>query len=313
VHPDLFRLFGVAFPSYFVLLLSGFLFATTVGALSARRIGESADAIVDLGLAMLLAGVAGARILHVLADGYFWDYVHLCTDPARVSWPLDKGECLSSAYDGVWDAAKGVCHPKSADCFAWAKFWAGGLTYYGGLVSGSIAAWFMLRRDQFPFWKAADLAGVFVPVGLAFGRMGCLMAGCCFGAACDLPWALSFPWRSAASEAQFKEHLLPTAKMWSLPVHPTQLYESAASLAIAAFCLVWVQPRKRYDGQVFAVFLALYAVARFLLEFLRRDERGGLFGLSTSQLLGVGLVGAAAIVHAVLGRRAPPAAVSASG
>src|SRR6202044_1969845 len=108
---------------------------------------------------------------------------------------------------------------------------------------------------------------------------------------------------SAASEAQYKEHLIPTARMWSLPVHPTQVYESAASLAIAAFCLVYVHPRKRYDGQVFVVFLALYAVARFLIEYLRRDDRGGLLGLSTSQLIGLALLGAAAALHARLGRR----------
>jgi phosphatidylglycerol:prolipoprotein diacylglycerol transferase len=297
VHPDLFRLFGIAFPSYFVLLLSGFLFATAVGALWARRIGESADAIVDLGIAMLIAGVAGARILHVLVDGYFWDYVHLCTDPAKVDWPLDKAECLSSAYDGVWDAARAVCHPKTADCFAWAKFWAGGLTYYGGLIGAAAAAWFLLKRDRFPFWKAADMAGFAVPLGLAFGRMGCLMAGCCFGSVCHLPWAMSFPSGSAASEAQFHEHLLPSSHMWSLPVHPTQVYESAASLAISAVCMLVVLPRKRYDGQVFASFLVLYAAARFAIEFLRRDARGGLLGLSTSQLLGIALVGVGLAIH----------------
>ncbi len=302
MHPELFRLFGVSFPSYFVLLLTGFLFATAVGTLWARRIGESGDAIVDLGLAMLLCGVAGARLLHVFADGYFWDYVHLCTAPAMVDWPLDHAECVSSAYEGVWDAAKGVCHPGHADCFAWAKFWAGGLTYYGGLIGASIAAWFLLKRDRFPFWKAADMAGFAIPLGLAFGRMGCLMAGCCFGETCSLPWAISFPWMSAASEEQFKDHLLPSAKMWSLPVHPTQIYESAASLAIAAACLLWFHPRKRYDGQVFAVSLTLYAVARFLLEFLRRDARGSVLGLSTSQLIGVALVVVAGIVQAVRGR-----------
>jgi phosphatidylglycerol:prolipoprotein diacylglycerol transferase len=305
VHPDLFGLFGVAFPAYFVLLLSGFLFATAMGAVWARRIGESADVVVDLGLAMLLAGVAGSRLLHVVADGYFWDYVHLCTDPARVNWPLDRSECLSAAYDGAWDATRGLCHPKGPDCFAWAKFWAGGLTYYGGLIGASVVAWFLLRRDRFPFWKAADMAGFAIPLGLVFGRIGCLLAGCCFGATCSLPWAVSFPWRSAASEAEFKSHLLPSAKMWSLPVHPTQIYESAASLAVAAACLLWVHPRKRYDGQVFATFLVLYAVARFLLEFLRRDDRGGLLGLSTSQLLGVGLVLCAAAIHGARGRPGP--------
>jgi phosphatidylglycerol:prolipoprotein diacylglycerol transferase len=302
LHPELFRLLGYGVPSYFVLLMSGFLFATAAGALWARRIGESADVIVDLGLAMLFAGVAGARIFHVLADGHFWDYVHVCTDPSKVDWPIDRADCLSKTYDGIWDAAKGVCHPRAADCLAWANFLAGGLTYYGGLVGASIAAWFLLKRDRFPFWKAADMAGFAVPLGLTFGRMGCLMAGCCFGATCDLPWAIAFPWRSAASEAQYREHLIPTSRIWSLPVHPTQIYESAASLAIAAVCLVWVHPRKRYDGQVFVAFLVLYAVARFLLEFLRRDERGGFLGLSTSQLLGIALVAFAAIAHARLGK-----------
>ena len=303
MRPELFNLFDVGFPAYFVLLLSGFLFATAIAALSARRIGENPDVLVDLGLAMLLAGVVGSRLLHVLADGYFWDYVHLCTDPARVDWPLEKAECLSSSYDGIWDAAKGVCHPKVADCFAWAKFWAGGLTYYGGFIGATLAAIFLLKRDRFSFWKAADLAGVAIPLGLAFGRMGCLLAGCCFGAECTLPWALSFPPRSPASEAQWKAHELDNMRMWSHPVHPTQIYESAASLAIAAVCLILVAPRKRYDGQVFAAFLALYAIARFAVEFLRRDDRGGMLGLSTSQLIGVALVLAAAVVHLIRRRR----------
>lgn len=297
MRPELFRLLDIPFPAYFVLLVSGFLFATAMGTHWARRVGQNPDVIVDLGLAMLLAGVAGGRILHVLADGYFWDYVHLCTDPARVDWPLEKAECLAPAYDGIWDAAKKVCHPKEADCFAWAKFWAGGLTYYGGFLGSSAAAWFLLRRDRFPFWKAADMAGFTVPLGLAFGRMGCLLAGCCFGAECDLPWALSFPPHSPASESQFKAHLLGSMREWSHSVHPTQIYESAGSLAIAAFCALVVHPRKRYDGQVFAAFLVLYAVLRCLLEILRRDDRGGAFGLSTSQLIGIGLVVVAALIH----------------
>jgi phosphatidylglycerol:prolipoprotein diacylglycerol transferase len=314
MRPELFRLsdlglpsaFDTGMPSYFVLLLSGFIFATALGVLWARRIGLNPDVIVDLGLAMLLAGVAGSRILHVLADGRFWEYVHRCTDPSLVDFDLDRSECLSSVYDGVWDAAKNVCHPKTSDCFAWAKFWAGGLTYYGGFIGAAGAAVFLLRRDRFPFWKAADMAGFAVPMGLAFGRMGCLLAGCCFGAVTKLPWGLSFPPRSPASEAQAKEHLLRTARMWSEPVHPTQIYESALSLLIAFVCLYVVLPRKRYDGQVFASSLVLYSVARFAVEILRRDERGGAVGLSTSQLIGLGLIGAAALIHRYRGRANTP-------
>jgi phosphatidylglycerol:prolipoprotein diacylglycerol transferase len=320
MRPELFRLLDIGVPSYFVLLLTGFLLATAICAVGARRIGQSPDVMVDLGLAMLLTGVAGARILHVLADGLFWDYVHLCTDPSLVDWPLEKGECLARVPDGcgasvamgVWDAARNVCHPPARDCLAWAKFWAGGLTYYGGFLGASAGAWFLLKRDRFPFWKAADLAGMAVPVGLAFGRMGCLLAGCCFGSECSLPWALSFPPRSAASEAQWKAHELPSMRMWSHAVHPTQIYESLASLAVAAVCILYVAPRKRYDGQVFVAFLALYAIARCLLEVLRRDERGGLLGLSTSQLIGIGLVGVAIGIHRWRQSRLPLPAAAAS-
>lgn len=305
MRPELFRLADVSAPAYFVLLLTGFLFATAAGAAWARRIGHDPDVIVDLGLAALLAGVAGGRIFHVFFDGYFMDYVHLCTDPALVDWKVEPALC-TTRYQGVWDAAKGVCHPKEADCFAWAKFWAGGLTYYGGLIGSSAVAWWLLRRDRFPFWKAADMAGFAVPIGLAFGRMGCLLAGCCFGSETDGPLSLIFPARSPAADAQLKLGALERASSLSLPVHPTQIYEAAASLAIAAFCYLWLHGRKRYDGQVFVAFLGLYAAARFVLEMLRADDRGGAAGLSTSQLVGVAIVAVAVVMHRKLGATPPP-------
>ncbi len=172
------------------------------------------------------------------------------------------------------------------------------------------ASWYLLKRDRFPFWRAADMAGFVVPVGLAFGRMGCLLAGCCFGTRTESPLGLVFPRNSPASELQYKAGELASLHQPSWPVHPTQLYESAASLAIAAFCLLYVHPRKRYDGQVFLAFVVLYAAARFFLEILRRDDRGGLLGLSTSQLIGLGLAAAVVVADRHL-RRAKSAVVPA--
>src|SRR5260221_1245648 len=149
----LFTLFDQGFPSYFVLLLVGFIFATVSGAITSKRIGQDPDVFVDLGLAMLIAGVAGSRILHVFVDGYFWDYVHLCTDPSKVDLQLSKLECADPDYNGVWSAAKGICIARDTDCLAWAKFWNGGLTYYGRVIGASGAAWDLLRRDRFSFWK----------------------------------------------------------------------------------------------------------------------------------------------------------------
>lgn len=314
---QLFTLLETAFPSYFVLLLTGFVFATAVGTLWARRIGHDPDVIVDLGLAMLIAGVAGARLLHVFADGYFWDYVHLCTDPAQVEWRISRGECLAhyepgwlgsllgetAGPRGSWDAAAGVCRPLEADCWAWARFWAGGLTYYGGFLGASLAAWFLLRADRFPFWKASDMAGMAVPLGLGFGRLGCVLAGCCFGTPWESPWALTFPPGSPASDAQHRLGLLASAYAPSLPVHPTQLYEAAGCFALAAFLLLWLHGRKRYDGQILVAFVGLYAALRFVIEFVRADDRGGLWGLSTSQLIGVFLALGALALHRKLAAR----------
>ncbi|MBL8600574.1 MAG: prolipoprotein diacylglyceryl transferase [Myxococcales bacterium] len=289
MRPNLVSLFHIDLPAYFAMLAVGFALATWLGARWLGRLGQDREVVIDLGLAMVVAGVVGSRLLHVVADGHFWDYVHLCTDPSRVDWHVSRAYCEHASIGGVWDGARGVCHPREANCLQWAAFWAGGLTYYGGLIGATGYAVYFLRREAFPFWKAADMAGFAVALGLAWGRMGCFLAGCCFGVQTARPWGAIFPAFSPASEAQFREHVLPAESLPSLPVHPTQLYESLGCLLIAAACYYGIAPRKRYDGQVFVWFLASYSVLRTLLEFLRNDERGGLLGLSTSQLISLAI------------------------
>ena len=97
------------------------------------------------------------------------------------------------------------------------------------------------------------------------------------------------------------------AKLFAREGIPSQIYESALAVGIAAACLLWVHGRKKYDGQVFVVFMGLYALGRFLLEFLRADDRGAALGLSTSQLIGVVLGGLALLLHRRLSARAAAA------
>ena len=94
---------------------------------------------------------------------------------------------------------------------------------------------------------------------------------------------------------------LAAASMPSHLVHPTQLYESLASLGISAFCALYLWPRKRYDGHVMVGFLVLYAVARFAIEFLRRDDRG-IAILSTSQWIALAMIIVGIVIHRVRGR-----------
>lgn len=313
MHPRLFSLFDFGFPSYFVLLVTGFVLATAIGVMWARRVGQNPDVIVDLGIAMLIAGVVGARIGHVLFDGMFWDYVHLCTDPGQVLWKIPRAECLRVVEPGFlgggggtvghWDAAVQACRPPAEpDCLAVLRF-SGGLTYYGGFIGAAVAAYFLLKRDRFPFFRAADMAGMVVPFGLGFGRLGCTLGGCCFGRPFHGAWALVFPPHSPAVDKQWQMGLLDATSHPSLPVHPTQLYEAFGAFVISAVLVFFVHGRKRYDGHVFVLFVTLYAALRFFLEFFRADDRGTLLGLSTSQFLGAALVVAALAAHRFLSRR----------
>lgn len=287
MKPTLGELFGEPIPAYFVLLLTGFAAAIGLGMRWAAQNGLRPHVVLDLGLLSLVAGVIGARILHVFVDGYFWDYVHLCTDPARVAWRITAAQCANA--EGTWDEAAQVCHPRVGDCFAWAKFWQGGLVWYGGLIAAGFYGIRFLRREAYPVIKTLDMLGMVVPLGLFFGRLGCYLGGCCFGVVSDHAIAVRFPGWSAASQSHFRAGQLPHPGMESLPVLPTQLFEAAGCWVLAAFAMLYLHPRKRFDGQVICVSMAGYALLRFCLEFLRADDRGGALGLSTSQWVGLAL------------------------
>jgi phosphatidylglycerol---prolipoprotein diacylglyceryl transferase len=308
MFPTFGRIFGEPIPAYFALLTLGFVFATWRMVRWARMTGIDHEAMIDLGLIAALGGLCGARLLHVFADGYFWDYVHLCTDPNLVVWRsvTDPAECAGIA--GRWDRADGLCHASGRACFAWAAFWNGGLAYYGGLIAASGACLWFLRRERLPVAKVCDAAALVLPIGLVFGRLGCFLGGCCFGITTDSRLGLTFPAFSPASEKHFRDGLSASKGLPSLPVHPTQLYEAAGCLLIAWVLRSLVAPRKRRDGQVMLAFLGLYAVLRFGLEYLRDDDRGAVWGLSTSQWISaLALLGVAFCLR-WLGRRQPASA-----
>lgn len=295
--PEFGRIFGEPIPAYFAMLMTGFLVAGVLLVRWAKLSKLDHDTMIDLVLVSLIAGVAGARILHVFVDGYFWDYVHLCTDPAQVGWQITQGQC--AGVEGVWDAAANVCRPAEGDCFAWAKFWQGGLVWYGGLIGAGVYGIHFLRKEGFPVLKGIDAAGMFLTLGVFFGRLGCWFGGCCYGIhGDDLFSAVRFPPYSPASEAHYRAGLLSTPAVESLPVLPMQLYEALGCLLVAGFCMLVLHPRKRFDGQIFCVSMAGYAVVRFVLEFFRDDERGAFLGLSTSQWIGLAIVAGMAVMWA---------------
>jgi phosphatidylglycerol---prolipoprotein diacylglyceryl transferase len=182
-------------------------------------------------------------------------------------------------------------------------FQSGGV-FYGGLVAGILVAWLYVRRYQLPAWPTADVLAPGVVLGQAIGRLGCFSAGCCWGKPTHLPWAVTFTDLNAARQV---------GTPMDMPLHPSQLYESLAAFLIFFF-LLWLAPRKSFQGHVALAYVALYSAVRFTLEFWRGDAVRGLWfrgTLSTSQILSIVLLLAAAVVFARLrSRKAEPKPVA---
>jgi phosphatidylglycerol:prolipoprotein diacylglycerol transferase len=272
-------------PSYFSMVAIGFILSLILFRRWATLNKIDPRLMTDYVIWMAIWGLLGSRILHVIADGHFWDYVNVCFDPSLVDWKVDARECR--ALNGAWEAAKGVCHPTEKNCSAWFDITSGGFAFYGGFIAAGLFSVYFIKKHRLPAGKFIDVSVWMLMLGLAWGRMGCFLASCCFGARTDSFLGTVFPKGSSASRYHFDEGLISSYRMESLPVHPTQLYEAALGLGIAALAYYYISPRKRFDGQVFCLSTGMYAIGRFLIEFIRRDERGQLWGLSTSQLAAI--------------------------
>nr|WP_283094871.1 prolipoprotein diacylglyceryl transferase [Nitrospina sp. Nb-3] len=166
------------------------------------------------------------------------------------------------------------------------KFWKGGLVYYGGLMAAVATGWYFMRKFDLPFWKTADVLAPSIAIGQAIGRWGCFFAGCCYGVRTDAPWAITFT-------------NLDSLAPLNVPLHPTQIYLSLNALVIF-FVLLWVQKKKRFDGQVLLTYGILYSIGRFIIEFYRGDDRGYAVPemLSTSQFIGIFIFGLSMVLWA---------------
>ena len=163
-----------------------------------------------------------------------------------------------------------------------------GFVFFGGLIVAVGGAVWYMRRKKLPLLKTSDFLIVAVPLGHALGRVGCFLAGCCYGKPTTLPWGVRFT----------DPHTLVPPELMGVPLHPTQLYE--ATLNFALFLLLYYASKKPHkDGKILVMYVLCYAVLRFGLEFLRGDFRGGfLLGLSPSQVICLGIAGAAIFIWA---------------
>ena len=158
------------------------------------------------------------------------------------------------------------------------KFWRGGLVFYGGLICASLVGVWYVRKGRLNLSKMADVVAPSIALGQALGRLGCFSAGCCYGNPTTVPWAVTF---------RNPESLAPIG----VPLHPTQLYESAATFGIF-LALLSMHRWERFQGRLLWYYLLFYSTARFIIEFFRGDPRGWAIPgmLSSAQATGIPVV-----------------------
>ncbi len=241
---------------YGVLVAAGFLAGLWTAGRRAPLAGVVGDKIADLGPWLIVGAVLGARTLYVVS---YWNE--------------------QFAGGTLWDIF---------------NIRRGGLVYYGGLVGAALACILYARWKKLPLWRLADILAPSVALGYVFGRIGCLMNGCCYGRACALPWAIRFP----------EGHETHPVGLAATPVHPTQIYDSLLNLALYAG-LALLFRRRRFDGQVFAAYLMGYALTRSFVEMFRGDYTDAHLhaGLTPAHLIGIAIFTAGVVLFLVLRQR----------
>lgn len=256
MHPILIDLGFYALPSYGLLLAIAVLAALWSTKVRAEGAGMDATRIVDFGLWLVIWALLGAKLLLVVVE-----WKRYLGDPSQLLGLVRAG--------GV---------------------------FLGGFLAAVIAAAVMLRRYKLDALPTFDTLAPSLALGQTIGRVGCLLAGCCWGRECGLPWAITYTDPAAAANVGTPLHLA---------VHPFPVYAAIFNLSVF-LVLSRLYKMKLAPGRVFASYLILYGLGRFALEFTRGDEARGVYfdGLiSTSQLISVALVLIGVGVHWWIGRR----------
>ena len=271
---------GVPVRGYGVMLLAAAAAGTSLSIQRGRSMGFDADTIVALAMEVFIWGLVGARLFYVI------EYREQFFPPGR---------SFLAAVPQILNLA------------------AGGLVVFGSLPTAAVAAWRFAALRGLSLLRLADCVAPGLLVGLAIGRIGCFLNGCCYGGPCDLPWAVRFPPHSPPWLDQAARGLLPAdGGTWSLPIHPAQLYATIDAGLLAALAVAFT-PLARRPGEVFALVLTLHPLSRLLLEAIRIDEPPALgTPLSISQLASLVLLAMAVALWWWLSRQ-PPGRVHSGG
>jgi len=258
VHPIAFDVGSFPIHCYGIMMALAFLAGLWTASRRSLRQGVSPEKVLDIGPWLIAGAIVGARALYVAT---YWDTL------------MEQPLFPRAPWTEVFMVQRG------------------GLVYYGGLIGAALAGVLYARIKQLPLWKLADILAPSIALGYVFGRIGCLLNGCCYGRVCNLPWAIHFP----------QGH-----ETYPNGVHPTEIYDALLNLVLYG-ALAWLYRRKKFDGQVFAAYLMCYAVTRSIVETFRGDYTPVHIhgGLTPAQWVSIGIFAAGVVLWTILARLRP--------
>lgn len=232
MHNEILKIGPVTIHGYGLMIGIGILAAFYMADKRAKAKGLDPDVIFNMGFVSAILGFVSAKLFYVI---------------------LEIPSIIKSG--NIWPALSG-----------------NGFIVYGGIIGGVLTAMGYARIKKVPFLKYFDLAAPSIAIAQAFGRIGCLLAGCCYGRETDLPIGIIF------SDSDFAPN--------HVRLLPTQIMSSLGNFVIT-LVLIWYARKERQAGRVGGLYILLYAVGRFVMEFFRNDYRGSLGPLSTSQVIAI--------------------------
>lgn len=268
--------FHLAVRAYGLMLALAYIVGILLAAYLGKRRGYPFNKFIDLGFWIVVSSIVGARLLFILLnlDRYI-------AEPLKIL-----------------------------------RLWEGGLTFYGGFLLALVVSIWFLKRNRIKVWDGCDIVSISIALGYGLTRIGCFLNGCCFGKPTNLPWGIAFPKPNFEGMSEPPWHMgvfdpsQPVADFNAagyyhpgIPIHPTQLYAMATGFIIFAILLL-VYRKRKFEGQVFWLFVFLYSIYRFLVEFVRGDKVAILFKLTEMQYLSIVLFVVAIIAYIDMARRA---------
>lgn len=226
------EIFGLKIYSYGLMIGLGIICATLLFLRMGTKRGYNEDKLFNATIITVIAGILGGKILYIITD-----FKTVMQDPSLIF-----------------------------------RDFGNGFVIYGAIIGGALSVILCSLKNKWNFLELSDLAVPGLALAQGFGRIGCFLAGCCYGAETTSSIGIVFP----------EDSLSPAG----IPLYPTQIFSSIFDFALGLF-LLWYVSKNREKGKTTSLYMIIYSIGRFFVEFLRNDPRGNVGFLSTSQFISI--------------------------